>query len=152
MLLLRYFSTWMIISNFVFQLMSTKNLLSSPKLQQNILIGVYWLLWSMCLTLSIYSCSKDKSELFVWILGLLWVRNCIPFIDIEERHLSGNATASASFFIAQSIALLITQVLMNLVTNRFVFIPQSIMSVLAFAYGSVSIFRPPSTSLGDAFS
>lgn len=70
--------------------MSSKQLIDSPKIEQKVLIGVYWLFWIICLTLSIYSCSKDQPRIFIWVLGLLWARNCLPFIDLEERHLKSN--------------------------------------------------------------
>lgn len=105
------------------------------------LLVVQWILVIGILGIMAHSIRVDKPELNKIVANLVLLRAYMPLFDIEERRYSNSEIFNSIFLVSLLNGIGNQQVLNNLIFDRKIAIPQSIVTMIVLCFGSCRILN-----------
>ena len=99
----------------------------------------YWIIWTLTATFTAYALYNGQNSLWLPIMTLIWVRNALPFLDLENRFDRESYTEIAYFNSMQSMCLVMIQTLVNLSLPRWILLSQSFITACIIAIGTCNL-------------
>jgi len=132
--LVRKFVYFMMTSNFIYQLLSLK-LLVSPEIKEQWVIQVtYWSLWVLIFAMLIVSKLRNNLDLIIPCLVILLIRNTIPMLDFDRKRDRLEMSSLTTFMVLQT-----TGVSMISISINFVLPPSKLSIPLVLIFTTLSV-------------